>query len=217
MRFEYRCKLQKSKYRICSCAERTRVFKRRNLKKIQWSTWPFFSEIAIWKSSKNNEKKSKGAPFYDKPIAQKSSLKLPVTSQGQIICRALWRHRQLQTRFPGDRLIVEGCSFGLFFIIFWALSNGYLRKKWSSTPYEMFRVQDALRFWGLKRVKKSASYTWVNTVHVKNLGPREKLRYTWETKTHVRNRGTRHYTNDRRWRLKVEVQYLPSGWMLAGK
>jgi len=68
----------------------------------------FFSEIAIWKSLKNNENKSKGAPFYDQPIARKSSSKLPVT----------WRHKQFWTRFPGDRLIVEEWSFGLLFIFF---------------------------------------------------------------------------------------------------
>jgi len=83
---------------------------------------------AIWKSLKNNEKKSKGAPFYDQPIARKSNWKLPVTSQGPTNYRTLWRHRQLSIRFPGDRLIVEGCSFGLFFIIFWALSNGSQKK-----------------------------------------------------------------------------------------
>jgi len=49
-----------------------------------------FSEIAIWKSWKNNEKKSTGAPFYDQPIAQKSNWKLPVTSQGPTNYRALW-------------------------------------------------------------------------------------------------------------------------------
>jgi len=40
-----------------------------------------FIEIAIKKSSKYAEKKSKSAPRYNQPIALKSSSKLPVTSQ----------------------------------------------------------------------------------------------------------------------------------------
>jgi len=48
------------------------------------------------------------------------------------IPQILWRQRQLW--FPGDRLIVPRCCFWLFFVIFWALSDGYLDENWSSTP-----------------------------------------------------------------------------------
>jgi len=37
--------------------------------------------------------------------------------------RILWRHKQLWTRLPGDRLIVSRCNLRLFFVIFWALSD----------------------------------------------------------------------------------------------
>jgi len=44
-----------------------------------WGTWPIFIDIAIRKSSKNDEEKSKAAPRYYQPIARKSRSKLPVT------------------------------------------------------------------------------------------------------------------------------------------
>jgi len=49
------------------------------------------------------------------------------------ILRILWRHGQLWTRFPGDPLIVSRCCLGLFFVSFFALSDGYLDKN-SSCP-----------------------------------------------------------------------------------
>jgi len=55
--------------------------KRRRKSSQQRGTWPFFVEIAIRKSLKNYEEKSKAAPRYNQQIARKSSLKLPVTSQ----------------------------------------------------------------------------------------------------------------------------------------
>jgi len=48
------------------------------------------------------------------------------------IPQILWRHRQLWTRFPDDRLIVSRCGYRRFFVIFWALSDGYLDENWSS-------------------------------------------------------------------------------------
>jgi len=46
----------------------------------EWGTGPIFIEIALRKSSKNDEEKSKTAPRYNQPLARKSSSKLPVTS-----------------------------------------------------------------------------------------------------------------------------------------
>jgi len=42
-----------------------------------WSTWPIFR--AIRKTLKNEENKSKAAPWYDQPISRNSSSTLPVT------------------------------------------------------------------------------------------------------------------------------------------
>ena len=55
------------------------MLKKGKLLKIEQShSLPIFIEIAIWKSSKNDEEKAK--PRYDQPIARKSSSKLPVMS-----------------------------------------------------------------------------------------------------------------------------------------
>ena len=47
--------------------------------------------------------------------------------------RILCRHRQLLTRFPGDRLIVSKCCFRLLFVFFFFFSYGYFDKNRSST------------------------------------------------------------------------------------
>jgi len=59
----------------------------------------------------------------------------------------IWRHRQLWNRFPGDRLIVSWCCFRLFFVIFWALYDGYLDKKWSyPRQEENVKIPDKIMF-----------------------------------------------------------------------
>jgi len=78
----------------------------------------FFSEIAIWKCSKNNEKKSKGAP---------DNLSGLVTSQATF--------NSISGRSTDRRRVLLWTNFSLFF---WALSYGYLRKKWSSNPLFLF-------------------------------------------------------------------------------
>jgi len=41
--------------------------------------------------------------------------------------------------------------------------------------YKVLHLEDAPRFWGLKRVNKSASYTWANTVIIED-EPRLKIK-----------------------------------------
>jgi len=101
-----------------------------------WSTWPIFR--AIRKTLKM------------KKISQKPQLDMISRSPGIRVQRCQWlhgireirqnfriqwRHRQLLTQFPGDRLIASRCGFWLFFLNFWVLFERYLDKNWSSTPF----------------------------------------------------------------------------------
>ena len=90
-----------------------------------WGTWPIFIEIAIKKSSKNDgeESSSTWIQSADRPeIEFKVARDVIRIRENQQNLRILWRHRQLWTRFPGDRIIFR-CYFWLFFVIFWALSD----------------------------------------------------------------------------------------------
>jgi len=103
----------------------------------EWGTWPIFIEIAITKSSKNDEEHYKQ---HLDTISRSSESRVQSCVWRHWIrgirqnLRILWRHTQLWTRFLGDWLIVSRC-FWRFFVIFWTLSDGYLDKSWSSTPW----------------------------------------------------------------------------------
>ena len=87
-----------------------------------------FIEIAIRKTSKIDEEKSKAVPRYNIRNRIRKFCRIP---------RILWRHRKLiWTWFPGNQLFAWNCGFRLFFVFFWALSDGYLDKKLFMYPIE---------------------------------------------------------------------------------
>jgi len=95
------------------------------------------------KELKNNDKKSKGAPVYDQPIARKSSSKLPVTSL------LMWQGWVVTSQATLNS--ISGRTADRIWVLLWTFFHYFLssfkwlsQKKWSSTPFDKlaFYVSD---------------------------------------------------------------------------
>jgi len=75
------------------------------------------------------------------------------------ISRILWRHRQLWTRFPGNRLIV--CATLRFSSSFFELFLMAISTNWSSTPHQSWRTFCILRL--DKLLAKTTTLLTLNT------------------------------------------------------